>query len=65
VMTELAGTTDRDVAGGAGGAVGRAGGGGEPEYVPFEAGHDPDDPVDHAILRTRAAVFPLHGLAAE
>jgi acetoin utilization protein AcuC len=33
-----------------------------PPYVPFESGHDPDDPVDHAILATRAAVFPEHGL---
>jgi acetoin utilization protein AcuC len=41
-----------------------AGGSAEPAYVPFEAGHDPADPVDHAILRTQAAVFPWHGLAA-
>jgi acetoin utilization protein AcuC len=28
----------------------------------FETGHDPADPVDRAILATRNAVFPLHGL---
>ena len=27
-----------------------------------DMGHDPDDPVDRAILATRQAVFPLHGL---
>ena len=27
------------------------------------AGFDPDDPLDAAILATRRAVFPLHGLA--
>ena len=31
-------------------------------YVPFAAGYDPADPVDHAILATQAAVFPEHGL---
>jgi acetoin utilization protein AcuC len=37
---------------------------GEPaEYVPFESGHDPADPVDHAIIATRNAIFPEHGLA--
>ena len=25
-------------------------------------GYDPDDPVDRAIMATREAVFPLHGL---
>jgi acetoin utilization protein AcuC len=34
------------------------------EYVPFAYGADPGDPVDRAILRTRSAVFPSHGLAA-
>ena len=34
-----------------------------PAYVPFESGHDPADPVDQAILATRAAVFPENGLA--
>jgi len=31
-------------------------------FVPFSNGFDPDDPVDHAIVATRNAVFPLHGL---
>jgi len=28
----------------------------------FEDGHDPGDPVDRAIMATRSAVFPHHGL---
>jgi acetoin utilization protein AcuC len=32
------------------------------EFTPFESGYDPADPVDRAILATRQAVFPLHGL---
>ena len=31
-------------------------------FVPFESGYDPADPVDQAIMATRNAVFPLHGL---
>ena len=31
-------------------------------FADFEAGHDPADPVDRAVLATRKAVFPLHGL---
>jgi acetoin utilization protein AcuC len=31
-------------------------------FAPFETGYDPSDPVDRAILATRNAVFPLHGL---
>ena len=31
-------------------------------FVPFESGYDPGDPVDRAIMATRNAVFPLHGL---
>ena len=31
-------------------------------FEPFEAGYDPSDPVDRAIMATRNAVFPLHGL---
>jgi acetoin utilization protein AcuC len=28
----------------------------------FGSGYDPADPVDQAIIATRKAVFPLHGL---
>jgi acetoin utilization protein AcuC len=38
--------------------------GAAPRYVPFASGIDPGDPVDRAIMRTRAAVFPLHGLSS-
>jgi acetoin utilization protein AcuC len=31
-------------------------------YPDFESGYDPADPVDQAIIATRNAVFPLHGL---
>jgi acetoin utilization protein AcuC len=31
-------------------------------YTDYDAGHDPADRVDQAILATRKAVFPLHGL---
>ncbi len=31
----------------------------------WEAGYDPADPIDAAVLRTREAVFPHHGLAAD
>ena len=31
-------------------------------FVPFESGYDPEDPVDRAIMATRDAVFPWHGL---
>ena len=31
-------------------------------YEPFESGYDPGHPVDRAIMATRNAVFPLHGL---
>ena len=31
-------------------------------FQPFERGYDPGDPVDQAIMATRKAVFPLHGL---
>jgi acetoin utilization protein AcuC len=31
-------------------------------YVSFESGYDPADPLDQAILATRAAVFPEHGM---
>ena len=31
-------------------------------FVPFESGYDPYNPADQAIMATRNAVFPLHGL---
>ena len=34
-------------------------------YSAFEAGYDPADPVDQAIMATRLAVFPEHGLAPQ
>ena len=34
-----------------------------PGYVSFASGADPDDAVDRAIMRTRSAVFPAHGLS--
>jgi acetoin utilization protein AcuC len=34
-----------------------------PRYVSFASGIDPGDPIDRAIMRTRTAVFPAHGLA--
>ena len=32
------------------------------QFTDFDTGHDPADPVDRAIMATRRAVFPLHGL---
>jgi acetoin utilization protein AcuC len=32
------------------------------DFSRWETGHDPADPVDQAIMATRNAVFPLHGL---
>ncbi|MGP7999559.1 MAG: acetoin utilization protein AcuC [Streptosporangiaceae bacterium] len=32
------------------------------QFVPFESGCNPADPMDQAIMATRNAVFPLHGL---
>jgi acetoin utilization protein AcuC len=32
------------------------------EFASFDRGYDPADPVDRAIMATRNAVFPLHGL---
>ena len=34
----------------------------EPEFARFDSGYNPSDPVDRAILATRSAVFPEHGL---
>jgi acetoin utilization protein AcuC len=34
----------------------------EPGYASFETGYDPAEPVDQAIIATRTAVFPEHGL---
>jgi acetoin utilization protein AcuC len=36
--------------------------GGRVTFASFDGGHDPADPVDQAIMATRKAVFPLHGL---
>jgi acetoin utilization protein AcuC len=36
--------------------------GGLSEYISFESGSDPADPVDRSIVATRSAVFPAHGL---
>ena len=33
-----------------------------PTYKAWEEGYDPDSPLDRAILATRQAVFPAHGL---
>lgn len=39
---------------------------GEPgTFTGWESGYDPDDAVDRAILATRRAAFPLHGLDPE
>ena len=32
------------------------------QFSSFESGYDPADPIDRAIIATRNAVFPLHGL---
>jgi len=32
------------------------------QFEPFESGYNPSDPIDRAIMATRNAVFPLHGL---
>jgi len=31
-------------------------------FISFDSGYDPAEPVDRAIMATRNAVFPLHGL---
>ena len=32
------------------------------EFASFDDGYNPANPVDQAIMATRKAVFPLHGL---
>lgn len=39
--------------------------GSSPWPKPFDQGFDPADPIDAAVLQTRAAVFPLLGLVAD
>ena len=37
--------------------------GGQGDFDPaFDDGYNPAEPVDQAIMATRKAVFPLHGL---
>jgi acetoin utilization protein AcuC len=36
--------------------------GGQVTFAPYDNGHDPADPVDQAVMATRNAIFPLHGL---
>ena len=36
--------------------------GGAADHVPWSTGSNPADPIDSAVLATRRAVFPLHGL---
>lgn len=36
--------------------------GGSADFVPWQPGEPPENPVDAAIQATRDAVFPLHGL---
>jgi acetoin utilization protein AcuC len=33
-----------------------------PEFRHLSGGYDPADPIDRAVMATRQAVFPLHGL---
>jgi acetoin utilization protein AcuC len=37
----------------------------EPEFARFDSGYDLADRVDQAIMATRKAVFPKHGLMPE
>ena len=32
------------------------------DYAAWSTGHDPQDPVDRAVMATRRAIFPIHGL---
>ncbi|MFI6481397.1 acetoin utilization protein AcuC [Nonomuraea sp. NPDC050663] len=34
----------------------------QPEFLDISSGYDPADPIDRAIMATRNAVFPYHGL---
>ncbi|HET9896083.1 MAG TPA: acetoin utilization protein AcuC [Streptosporangiaceae bacterium] len=36
--------------------------GAPPTFADFDHGYDPADPVDRAIMATRSAIFPSHGL---
>ena len=36
--------------------------GATPSYVSWETGYDPGDWLDRAVLATRKATFPYHGL---
>jgi acetoin utilization protein AcuC len=36
--------------------------GADPAYRPWSAGYDPHSALDRAVLATRTAVFPWHGL---
>jgi acetoin utilization protein AcuC len=36
-----------------------------PRLRTWDSGYDPSDPIDAAVLRTREAVFPWHGLNAD
>ncbi len=36
--------------------------GAQAQYTRFESGYDPSDRIDQAIMATRTAVFPEHGL---
>lgn len=37
----------------------------EPWAKPFDSGFNPDDPIDAAVIATRSAVFPAHGLTVD
>jgi acetoin utilization protein AcuC len=45
-------------------APAQMGDGGDVWFATWESGYDPADAVDQAIMATRRAVFPLHGLDA-
>ena len=36
--------------------------GADASFTPFSSGYDPADAVDRAVMATRTAVFPMHGL---